>query len=179
MKQIIIDIKQLNEERMDYLKKVFTDPSFEQDNLYYLYCYLQHLKDCEIIIDNNEVMSDYTALIIRIFNEVYNEFHNYELEYLMDEGKTKTVILDTKILNEQGHKYLKEIFNFPDYYGENLDALYDCLSEKDNLEIMIVNDEEANESSLDILGVIDDVSLEYGNITVTYIDEDAEEKQEE
>ena len=25
------------------------------------------------------------------------------------------------------HKVLKETFNFPDYYGENLDAPWDCL----------------------------------------------------
>lgn len=25
------------------------------------------------------------------------------------------------------HKVLKETFDFPDYYGENLDALWDCL----------------------------------------------------
>ncbi len=27
------------------------------------------------------------------------------------------------------HAYLKEQFEFPDYYGENLDALYDCLTD--------------------------------------------------
>jgi len=30
------------------------------------------------------------------------------------------------------HKHLKEKFNFPDYYGENLDAFEDCLSEMYN-----------------------------------------------
>ena len=29
----------------------------------------------------------------------------------------------------QGQQYLKEQFGFPDYYGENLDALYDLLTE--------------------------------------------------
>lgn len=27
------------------------------------------------------------------------------------------------------HKILKEAFDFPDYYGENLDALWDCLTD--------------------------------------------------
>ena len=30
---------------------------------------------------------------------------------------------------EEMHKYLAEQFEFPDYYGGNLDALYECLYE--------------------------------------------------
>lgn len=30
----------------------------------------------------------------------------------------------------QLHEYLKEKLGLPDYYGNNLDALYDCLTEK-------------------------------------------------
>ena len=26
------------------------------------------------------------------------------------------------------HEYFKEVFNLPDYYGHNMDALWDCLS---------------------------------------------------
>lgn len=26
------------------------------------------------------------------------------------------------------HQYLKEVFDLPDYYGNNMDALWDCLS---------------------------------------------------
>ena len=29
---------------------------------------------------------------------------------------------------KETHEYLKQRFNFPDYYGKNLDALYDLLS---------------------------------------------------
>jgi len=41
------------------------------------------------------------------------------------------IILDgEKMVDEiTTHKMLKEIFNFPDYYGENLDALWDCITD--------------------------------------------------
>ena len=47
----------------------------------------------------------------------------------MDELREYVVncrLLDTK---EAAHRYFKGLFDFPDYYGSNLDALYDCLSE--------------------------------------------------
>ncbi len=31
--------------------------------------------------------------------------------------------------SRQAHGYLKNVFSFPGYYGNNLDALYDCLTE--------------------------------------------------
>lgn len=41
------------------------------------------------------------------------------------------VILEGKKLQDPGeaHPYLKRMLQLPDYYGENLDALYDCLTE--------------------------------------------------
>lgn len=43
----------------------------------------------------------------------------------------KKIILDfnTTRTREDVHKYLAMKFDFPDYYGENLDALYDCLTD--------------------------------------------------
>ena len=51
------------------------------------------------------------------------------------------VILDALRLQqkEEAHKYLREALNFPDYYGENLDALHDCLTELDDVVIEFVN----------------------------------------
>ena len=41
------------------------------------------------------------------------------------------IILDgTKMTSvEAAHKYIKDTFGFPDFYGRNLDALYDMLTE--------------------------------------------------
>ena len=51
----------------------------------------------------------------------------------------KQIILDGNILADaaQVHDYLKELLNFPEYYGKNLDALYDCLTEMKDIEITI------------------------------------------
>lgn len=64
--------------------------------------------------------------------------------------------LDGNLIKERGHDYLMESLNFPDYYGKNLDALYDCLCEL-NLEIELVN---AGAVDKDIIDTFKDASLE-------------------
>ena len=58
-----------------------------------------------------------------------------------------TVILNAEYLGEkeEAHKYLWKAFDFPAYYGENLDALADCLGEFANLRVVIFNTENAGE----------------------------------
>lgn len=41
----------------------------------------------------------------------------------------KRIELDGNLIKRKGHDYLKKAFNFPNYYGNNLDALYDCLTD--------------------------------------------------
>ena len=55
------------------------------------------------------------------------------------------VVLDARKLENKkdSHVYLKELFQFPEHYGNNLDALHDCLEEINSLEIQIENEEEA------------------------------------
>lgn len=51
----------------------------------------------------------------------------------------KKVILDCEKLlrRKQAHLYLAEMLEFPDYYGKNLDALYDCLAELGECTIVL------------------------------------------
>lgn len=52
----------------------------------------------------------------------------------------KNIYLEGERLKSDYHRYLKEKFDFPDYYGENLDALYDCLTEIGIETLITIND---------------------------------------
>ena len=56
----------------------------------------------------------------------------------------KQITLDGNLLADitQVHDYLKEMLEFPEYYGINLDALYDCLTDLMDVEITITAPEE-------------------------------------
>lgn len=56
----------------------------------------------------------------------------------------KQITLDGNLLADaaQVHSYLKECLEFPEYYGNNLDALHDCLTDLDTIEITITAPEE-------------------------------------
>lgn len=51
----------------------------------------------------------------------------------------KQISLDGNVLADASfvHDYLKQQLEFPDYYGKNFDALYDCLTDLDGVEITI------------------------------------------
>lgn len=54
----------------------------------------------------------------------------------------KTIELDFKELYTPRHihEYIAQKLGFPEYYGKNLDALYDCLTDiSEETEITIVN----------------------------------------
>lgn len=88
----------------------------------------------------------------------------------------KRIILNGRrmITREVTHAYLKRKFCFPDYYGRNLDALWDLLSTtaKDT-EIVIVNASEITEHlgryGQSLLRVFDDLNVEARHVRVTYL----------
>ena len=71
------------------------------------------------------------------------------------------MIIDGELIKKSEHEYLKEALNLPDYYGGNLDALYDCLCEMAG-EIVLINSSEVDE---DILSVFSDASIENDFLT--------------
>lgn len=56
----------------------------------------------------------------------------------------KQITLDGNILADAAkvHDYLKENLEFPEYYGKNLDALYDCMGNLTDIEITITAPDE-------------------------------------
>ena len=73
------------------------------------------------------------------------------------------VILDCQKLScrRSAHKYLQEVLGFPAYYGKNLDALFDCLTDLGNCTIVLRGKEQLAESGgygARILQVLEDAA---------------------
>ncbi len=61
----------------------------------------------------------------------------------------EVIINDSRFTTlEKLHKGLKEQLNFPEYYGENLSALYDCLTERSEEVLLVFEEREGSEKEL-------------------------------
>ncbi len=80
----------------------------------------------------------------------------------------KKINIDGYKIKKYGHIYLKKILKFPDYYGENLDALYDCLTDiGTDTEIILSNDELVHN---EIIDTFKDASNENSHISFKITD---------
>ena len=84
------------------------------------------------------------------------------------------IILDFNGINSLWtlHEYFKEVFNLPDYYGHNMDALWDCLdcSFEFPTTIVLKNIEkipsEMNEATEIMLELFEDLQRDNEKVTV-------------
>ena len=167
MNKIELDIKQLNENKFNYLSELFDSCFYTLDDFK---SYLENLHDTHLQINNIGQLNDESSEFVKIINEVHNDQNNFELNYNLN--KEYDVVIDIDELNDRKHDYLIEVFDLPDYYGRNLDALYDCMSEREDTTIAIKNMKDVSEFSLNVLNVFDDVAEEYQNLTIIYLDDE-------
>ena len=94
----------------------------------------------------------------------------------------REIILDGKELVDiqRTHLVLKELFNFPDYYGKNLDAFWDCITDyaigccQEESEKIIWKDFDISKHNLGeyantLLGLFREASEKYGGFTIKVI----------
>lgn len=64
----------------------------------------------------------------------------------------RTVIIDGGSIKSTNdfHKSIKRLLNFPEYYGENLDALWDCLTDIEMPLTIIWKDHEISAAYLNV-----------------------------
>ena len=67
-----------------------------------------------------------------------------------------TLKLDKFSKKEELHSYLKKKMKFPDYYGENLDALFDCLTDISTDTAVDIKYDADNELQREVLAVFSD-----------------------
>ncbi len=88
----------------------------------------------------------------------------------------KYVLMDLKRLDSMKnvHAFLEKELEFPEYYGHNLDALYDCLTDIDAPVTIILMNVPENGDALEgrlegLLNVFESASTENSNIVVKTI----------
>lgn len=80
------------------------------------------------------------------------------------------IVLDAANMTEKNaaHDYLKKALSLPDYYGSNLDALYDCLTELGVTEIQFVNLDAAGGYFAKVLSVFREAQEDNPRLRINY-----------
>ena len=80
------------------------------------------------------------------------------------------VILDVSRMGtkQSAHEHLQERLALPGYYGKNLDALYDCLTELPGTEVEFVNFPEEETYFAKVLRVFQDAAEENPHLKLFY-----------
>lgn len=81
------------------------------------------------------------------------------------------IILDAARMKtkEEAHCYLRQQLSFPAYYGKNLDALFDCLTDLDETDIKFVNlDAGAGSYFAAVLSVFQEAEAENSRLHLSY-----------
>lgn len=83
----------------------------------------------------------------------------------------KRVILDCSGIENkrQLHEALKEALRLPEWYGHNLDALFDCLTELEEETLLVLTCWTQTDYSSGFESVFADAAMENENFTYTII----------
>lgn len=89
----------------------------------------------------------------------------------------KRIVLDCEKLlhRREAHEYLYEALGLPEYYGRNLDALSDCLSEMSDTEIVLQEGELLRKTAgygRRILTVFEDSAARNPTLSLNFTDEE-------
>ena len=84
---------------------------------------------------------------------------------------TRRVIDCTNATSKEAlHQYLKEVLHLPDYYGGNLDALFDCLTEIGSPTCLVLQNTQRllplGDYGEALLSTFRDAALENPNVTL-------------
>ena len=82
----------------------------------------------------------------------------------------KHITLDGNLLADitKVHDYLKEVLEFPEYYGKNFDALFDCLTDLADVEITITSPDEDGAIFQKVLRVFKAADRENENLKIIF-----------